>query len=74
LGVEVDNLAVPRDERHGAGNFVPIHVALDVGVNALKALGRHANALGFHHRQIGFGGALPGARKDDHNRERRHED
>ena len=52
LRLEVDDLAVPRDERHPAGDLVPIHVALDERVDLLEALGGDSYRFRLRHRHV----------------------
>ena len=54
LRLEVDDLALARDQRHRAGNLVGVDVVLDEGVDALEPLRRHADRLGLRERQVGL--------------------
>ena len=54
LRLEVDDLALARDQRHRAGNLVRVDVVLDERVDAFEPLRRHADGLGLRERQVGL--------------------
>src|SRR5688500_11909547 len=59
----MDDLAVPRDERHDAREFSLIDDALHAARHALEALAGHADAFGLGRRQIVVAGDRRGLRK-----------
>ena len=52
--LHIGDLALPRDQRHRAGNLVRVDVVLDEGGDALEALRRHPDCFRFGERQIGL--------------------